>query len=174
MDSRIASITGFLADAHAAIMRTPAYFSADVFGLRVVVTDRNCYLAGFCDDGTGQWLDDFAPHMDYISPMVYPDTFIPGNLGLANPYTNPYLTVYLSMRKALERTTTAVRPWISQYSPTWRGVSYSVVDYVAQRKAADDAGTDGWLFWNARGNYDAQTLHTDAYTLIPNLPSPPK
>ncbi len=173
-DSRIATISGFLEEAQAALLATPAYFSVDIFGSRVVASDPHCSLEGLCDDGIGQWLEEMAPHVDYLSPMVYPDVFIPGNLGLAQPVRSPYETVYLSMKKALARTTTPIRPWISHYSPTWRGVTYGVPDYVAQRKAADDAGTDGWLFWNARGNYYPESLGPDAYSLIPNLPSPPK
>ena len=59
-----------------ALNLTPAFFSADVFGLTVSVVPSN-------DMGIGRRLEDIVPScMDYVSPMLYPSTFIPGNLGL--------------------------------------------------------------------------------------------
>ena len=38
-----------------------------------------------------------SKYLDYISPMVYPSHYGPGNLGLAVPDAQPYETIYRSM-----------------------------------------------------------------------------
>jgi hypothetical protein len=172
-ESRVAAISGFLEETYEALAPTPAFFSADIYGLTVWVTDPNCDRKPLCDLGIGQWVEDMAPHVDYMSPMLYPDTFAPGSFGFAQPASHPYDIIYRSVVKALQRTNTAVRPWLSHYSPSWLGVTYGVPDYVAQRKAAEDAGSHGWLFWNARANYTTEVFAADAYSRVPNLPSPP-
>lgn len=172
-ESRVAAISGFLAEAYEALAPTPAFFSADIYGLTVWVTDPNCDRKPLCDLGIGQWVEEMAAHVDYLSPMLYPDTFAPGSFGYAQPASYPYEIVYRSVVKTLQRTETAVRPWISHYSPSWLGITYTAADYIAQRRAAEDAGSHGWLFWNARANYLPEVFAEDAYSRVPNLPSPP-
>lgn len=41
---------------------------------------------------SGQRIEDIARHVDYISSMIYPTTFIPGNLGFDEPAHHPYET----------------------------------------------------------------------------------
>lgn len=172
-ESRVAAVSGFLAETYEALAPTPAFFSADIYGLTVWVTDPNCDRKPLCDLGIGQWVEDMAAHVDYLSPMFYPDTFAPGSFGYTQPASYPYDIVYRSVVKTLQRTDTAVRPWISHYSPSWLGVTYTAADYIAQRKAAEDAGSQGWLFWNARANYLPEVFAEDAYSKTPNLPTPP-
>ena len=43
-----------------------------------------------------------AKYLDYISPMVYPSHYGPGNLGLAVPDAQPYETIYRSMGASRE------------------------------------------------------------------------
>ena len=126
--------------AKAAIDPTPAFFSADLFGYALSVIPEH-------DMRIGQRLMDLAPHVDYVCPMVYPSTFIPGNLGLASPPDEPYQVVAISMRYGLSRTDTLMRPWLQHY---W----YDRYEIAEQRRAAEEATDVGWCYWNARGEYD--------------------
>jgi len=170
-ESRIGAISGFLKEAHAALEATPAFFSADIYGLSVWVTDPNCPRQPLCDLGIGQWVEDIAAHVDYLSPMLYPATFAPGSLGFAQPVAHPYEVVYYSMVKVLGRTTTPVRPWLQHYSAL--GVVYDTRKLLEQMKAAEDAGSHGWLFWNAGGKYEEAIFGEKPFDLVAGLPTPP-
>ncbi len=170
-ESRVGAISGFLEAAHTALQKTPAFFSADIYGLTVWVTDPNCPRQPLCDLGIGQWVEDIAAHVDYLSPMLYPATFAPGSLGYSQPVAHPYEVVYLSMAKVLGRTTTPVRPWLQHYSAL--GVTYDRRKLLEQMKAAEDAGSHGWLFWNAGGKYEEAIFGEKPFDLVPGLPTPP-
>ena len=90
-----------------------------------------------------------APQIDYLAPMVYPSTFIPGNLGYADPSAEPYGIVYRSQKEAekLVPPQVKVRPWLQGY---W----YSLEEMRLLKQAAIDAESAGWSWWNAGGNYE--------------------
>jgi hypothetical protein len=123
--------------------------SADLFGLTVWVDPEN-------DMGIGQRVIDIAPSVDYLSPMLYPSTFISGNLGYDEPMRYPYEIVYRSCIELSKRTQTRVRPWLQHYS--WKEVTYGTEELRLEKKAAEDAGTYGWMFWHAGGRYDANVF----------------
>ena len=102
--------------------------------------------------GIGQRVVDIAPYMDYLSPMLYPATFVAGNLGLAEPLHHPYEVVYRSCVRLAERTATPVRPWLQHYS--FDGVEYGIEEIKAQMRASADANADGYMFWHAGGRYN--------------------
>jgi hypothetical protein len=139
-ESRTGAIKGFVQAAKAAVDRTHAFLSLDVFGYALVIQPEH-------DMRIGQRIIDLAPHADYLCPMIYPSTFESGNLGLANPSAEPYKVIEMAMAMAKERTSTIVRPWLQHY---W----YERPQYVAQRDAAEAASDKGWCFWNAGGLYD--------------------
>ncbi len=138
------AIEGFMARLRQRLARQPVFLSADIFGLTPWVTH---------DMGIGQKVENVAPRVDYISPMLYPSTYGPGNLGYENPSLYPYEVVYRSILEARKRTETLIRPWLQQYS---LGEGYGLAEYQAQREAAEAAASDGWLFWNARGVYEEE------------------
>lgn len=105
--------------------------------------------------GIGQRLEDIAAHVDYISPMLYPATFKGVDLGFGEPMLNPYETVYRSCLRVQERTKTKLRPWLQHY---WEGLDY----YLAQKRAAEEAKTYGWMFWNPGGKYTQTGLFEPA------------
>jgi len=140
LESRTAAIAGFVGAAKAAVDPTPAFLSADLFGYALSVDPEQ-------DMRIGQRLKDLAPLVDYICPMVYPSTFIPGNLGLESPKDHPYEVVAISLDYARARTDTLMRPWLQHY---WHTRS----DLQEQRRAADDKSSAGWCYWNAGGVYD--------------------
>lgn len=148
---RVSAITGFLARAQKELRPTGVFLSVDVFGLTVAAHD---------DQYTGQRLQDMGPYVDYIAPMVYPAVWSEGSyllsngLGIANcteAVKCPYDVIYNSYKRATERTSTKVRLWLQAYAG--KG-NFGVPEYRLQKKAAEDAGSQGWMFWNASGQYD--------------------
>jgi hypothetical protein len=158
LESRTQTIAEFCRRFYEAISATPAFTSADIFGLTMWVTPES-------DMGIGQRVHDIAQHMDYISPMLYPQTFGPGNLGYARPLLHPYEVIFRSVRATQGRTDTLVRPWLQHYS--LGGVTYGPVELLKQRKGSEDAGGSGWIYWNSRGQYDERIFEPDAYRLLP-------
>jgi len=140
IETRTNAIKGFVQAAKAAVDRTHAFLSLDVFGYALVIQPDH-------DMRIGQRIIDLAPHADYLCPMIYPSTFESGNLGLVNPSAEPYKVIEMAMAMAKERTSTIVRPWLQHY---W----YERPQFAAQRDAAEAASDKGWCFWNARGTYD--------------------
>ncbi len=142
LPTRTAAIREFVRRMAEALRPYGVFTSADVFGLTVWVEPDS-------DMGIGQRVADISPLVDYLCPMVYPSTFRPSNLGYANPSAHPYDVVYRSEQSAAGRVpaTARVRPWLQAY---W----YSLDEMLAQKQAADDAGSTGWTFWNASGVYE--------------------
>jgi len=161
--TRTQAMAAYCRQSHDALAPTRAFFSADIFGLTVWVDPAR-------DMGIGQRLDDIAPFVDYLSPMLYPSTFGQGNLGFERPALHPYEIVYHSVLKTGKRTTTPVRPWLQHYS--LGGVAYDLPELAGQRMAAEDAGASGWLFWNAAGRYMPELFRPDALTQARTDPIP--
>lgn len=141
-ETRTTAIRTFTSRARQALEPLGVFVSADVFGLTVWVEPES-------DMNIGQRVMDIAPSVDYLCPMVYPSTFVPGNLGYDDPSAHPYDVIYRSQLEAMDRMpdTTRVRPWLQAY---W----YSTDEMLTQKQAANDAGSAGWLWWNAGGVYD--------------------
>jgi len=152
-ENRVAAIAGFLARAQKELRPTGVFISADVFGLTTATDD---------DQGTGQRLRDLGSYVDYISPMVYPDTWVDAadlltkGLKISNcteAVRCPYDVIFNSYKRATEKTSAKVRLWLQAYSG--RG-DFGVAQYRSQKKAATDVGGSGWMFWNGQGIYDAK------------------
>lgn len=140
-ETRTAAIREFMRRFRQRMSKYPVKTAADVFGLTVWVVPGE-------DMNIGQRVEDITPYVDYLSPMIYPSTFIPGNLGYKAPDRMPYQVIYRSVRQAQQRVApgTRVRPWLQAY---W----YDLPHVQIQRLAAEDAAADGWMFWNAAGYY---------------------
>ncbi len=145
LETRTETIREFMKAVSEALAPFPVFLSADVFGLTP-------WVEGGGDMGIGQRIEDISPYVDYLCPMVYPSTFAPGALGYENPALYPYEVVYRSTLKARERSRALVRPWLQHYS--LYGVIYTLEQFRAQRRAAEEAGGWGWLWWNAGGYYE--------------------
>lgn len=150
-ETRIATIAGFLARAQKELRPTGVFISADVFGLTTATDD---------DQHTGQRLRDLGPYVDYLCPMVYPDTWVNAAVLLTRglqikncteAIRCPYEVVAHSYQRAIEKTSAKVRLWIQAYPG--RG-NFGVTQYRLQKKAAMDVGSWGWMFWSASGTYD--------------------
>jgi hypothetical protein len=163
-ETRTPAIAALFAQINAALSPTPAFISADVYGLTPWVDpSRDMYM--------GQRFEDIAPYVDYISPMLYPATFAPDNLGFEHPVLHPYEVVYHSVLKAKARTPTKIRPWLQHYSG--RGVTYGTTEYLKQMKGAEDAASCGWMFWHPRAWYAEEIFQPDAYSLLDEPASTP-
>jgi hypothetical protein len=158
LESRTEAMAEFCRRFYEAISATPSFVSADIFGLTVWVVPGG-------DMGIGQRVEDIAPYTDYISPMLYPQTFGPGNLGYEQPILYPYEVIYRSVRATQGRTSTLVRPWLQHYS--LGGVTYGPIELLKQRKGAEDSDACGWIYWNSAGRYDESIFTPGAYALLP-------
>jgi hypothetical protein len=121
--------------------------SADVFGLSAT---RNM--------GIGQTPRKIAPYLDAIYPMVYPSHFGPGEYDLDDPNAQPGRTVALALRDfdvALRGEKTRLVPWLQDFS---LGRAYTLADVRDQIQAARDAGSQGFMLWNAGGVYTRAAL----------------
>ena len=61
----------------------------------------------------------------------------------------------------LNKTKTKIRPWLQDFdlkSESQQGIYYDVKKVRAQIKAAQDAGTSGWLLWNPSNVYTKEAL----------------
>lgn len=147
--SRVAAISGFLAKARQQLMPYNVYLAADIFGY--VCWNRN-------DTGIGQTLDAIAPNVDYLSPMLYPSGFQFGISGYPNPVANAYQIVYLSLLQArlrLNLPPKRFRPWLQAFKDyAFDHRSFDAAEVAVQSKAATDFGSDGWMLWNPRNDYD--------------------
>ncbi|MGQ9681230.1 MAG: putative glycoside hydrolase [Anaerolineae bacterium] len=149
-ESRVEAITGFVAYARRELDPTGAYLSADLFGLTTFDPEEK---------GIGQLMERLGPHLDYVSPMVYPSTYLRGMLDIADPWRSPYEVVKRSLDAAHRKTSTPIRPWLQHFDDYHGlGICYGLPELLAQKRAAADGGACGWMFWNIMGEYDPRAF----------------
>ena len=141
------AIEEFLREARKRLHPLGVTISADVFGLTTVEEDV----------GIGQVIEGIAEHVDYVSPMVYPSTWLPGSFSSDYPPAEPYRIVNLSVGRAVQRLEdygAKVRPWLQAYDDyQGQGLPYGHDEIVAQIDASTEAGAQGWLLWDPFGYY---------------------
>lgn len=137
-EDRYEAIKGFLKLARE---RLAGRISIDVFGRTLWEWNKRRI------DPIGQELEELAPYVSWISPMVYPSHF---ERGLRE---KPYEAVRRSLNNGLERGL-RLRPFLQAFElaiPS--GMSYQ--DYIrAQLRAVRELGIRGYLFWNPRSDYE--------------------
>ena len=151
--NRVEAICGFLAQAQKALNPYNVFLSADNFG----------YVAwNEGDTGIGQTYADVGKVVDYISPMLYPSGFKFGIPGVRNPMTDPYRIIYASLERAKQRTGFSgivFRPWLQAFTDyAFDHRAFGKPQLHEQIKAAEDAGSEGWLLWEPRNRYPTQSL----------------
>jgi hypothetical protein len=156
-ENRISTISGFLAEARKRLAPYNVFVSADIFG----------YVAWNLDDTQiGQKIDKLAPAVDYISLMLYPSGFQWGIPGYRNPVANSNRIVYLSLKKAHERTklpTIRFRPWLQAFRDyAFDRRHFTGVEIREQIKAVEDLRSDGYMLWNPRNIYSSNGLKKKA------------
>ncbi len=149
--SRTAAIREFLKLTHDALAQRGVALAADIFG--IALWDPR-------DNGIGQQLEQIAPVVDYICPMLYPSHFAPGSLGYGRPNDHPYEVILESLQNGDKRIAEAkakFRPWLQDftYGP---GIDYGPNEVRAQIKATYDFGGTSWLLWNANDTFTEAAL----------------
>jgi len=151
-------ITAFLTSAVEQLHAEGVRVSADIFGLTT-------YNWSWDGDGTGQVFERLAEVLDYVSPMVYPSHYGPGNYGLRpHPVDFPYETVWNAMSEAQMRSqglTGRIRPWIEDFAPTWLGRGHNPQRVRDQKRAVYENGIEGWLLWNASNRFSVEALEAE-------------
>ena len=152
-ENRVKAITGFLMEARRRLIPYNVFLSADIFGY--VCWNLN-------DTKIGQRLEEVAGHLDYICPMLYPSGFQYGIPGYRNPVANPYEIVYLSLKRAQERTNLPsyrFRPWLQAFRDyAFDGRYFNDKEIAGEVKAAEGFGSHGWMLWNPRNCYSSAGL----------------
>jgi len=151
--NRVEAISGFLMEAKNRLVPHNVFLAADIFGY--VGWNLN-------DTQIGQKLEALAPHLDYISPMLYPSGFQFGIPGCKNPVENPYDIVYRSLKRAQERidfSPVRFRPWLQAFKDyAFDRRKFAGKEIKDQIDAAEDFGSNGWMLWNPRNCYDGDGL----------------
>lgn len=152
-ENRVNAVSGFLMEARRRLIPYNIFLSADIFGY--VCWNLN-------DTRIGQRLEDLVTHLDYICPMLYPSGFQYGIPGYRNPVATPYEIIYLSLKRAQERTHLSshrFRPWLQAFRDyAFDGRFFHNQEILAQVKAAEGFGSHGWMLWNPRNIYSMAGL----------------
>jgi len=141
------AIVGFLTTSHDALRQRCVYQGASVFG---IAADR--------PDAVGQDVPRIARHVDYVSPMLYPSHWVPGEYDVANPNRQPYdiiLATLADFQAKTAGTGKTLVPWIQDFS---YGYPYGPAEVRAQIDAAAKLGVPDWLLWNASVVYTSAAL----------------
>jgi len=152
-ENRVKAICGFLMEAKNQLSPYNVFVAADIFGY--VSWNLN-------DTEIGQKLEDLTHHLDYISLMLYPSGFQYGIPGYRNPVANPHEIVYLSLKRAQERTqlpSVRFRPWLQAFRDyAFDKRDFSGKEIKDQINAVEKFGSNGWMLWNPRNVYGADGL----------------
>ncbi|MCU0605377.1 MAG: hypothetical protein MUC33_22265 [Desulfobacterales bacterium] len=160
-EGRVQAIAGFLKEAKARLAPYNVFVAADIFGY--VCWNLN-------DTDIGQKLDPIASAVDYLSPMLYPSGFQFGIPGYRNPVQNPYEIIYLSLKKAQERTkisSVRFRPWLQAFKDyAFDRRQFNGKELRDQISASEKFGAQGWMLWNPVNQYTtaSESLKKDVRT----------
>ena len=135
--NRSQAIAAFLQRAYGRLKPHGVVISVDLFGLTAWKRD---------DLGVGQVLEEIAPHVDVLCPMLYPSHFPAGFQGWQEPNDHPAEIVRRSMAAIRPRLKKEVRPWL-------QGFWYTPEQIQAQIEVLDTAKVKGWAVWNSAANY---------------------
>ncbi len=153
MENRVNAISGFVKEARKRLLPYHVFLSADIFGY--VCWNLN-------DTFIGQTLDALAPHLDYLSPMLYPSGFHHGIPGYRIPTAHPYEIVHLSLKKAQERTGLSplrFRPWLQAFRDyAFDRRFFQEREIREQIDGVERFGSHGWLLWNPQNIYSGHGL----------------
>ena len=142
------SIARFVAETNARLEGTGTGLGISVFGISATRPEP-----------TGQDINLLAPHVDYVSPMVYPSHWVSGEYGVADPVRQPADIVTRSLadfERLVAGSGTAVVPWLQDFSSG--SVVYGPIEVRAQIDAARATGAEGFLLWNPTSNYTIDAL----------------
>jgi hypothetical protein len=152
-ETRLPTIAAFLERVRKELGARGAYVAADLFGYTAF--NEN-------DTDIGQRIEELAPHLDYICPMVYPSGYHVGIPGYRNPVQNSYAVVRESVRlirKRAAHTPARVRPWLQDFKDyAFDRRIFGVTEIRDQIRGTDEGGGTGWMLWNPRNDYTRAAL----------------
>jgi hypothetical protein len=152
-ETRLPAIAAFLAKARTELGASGAFVAADLFGYTAF--NEN-------DTDIGQRIEELAPHLDFICPMVYPSGYHKGIPGHPNPILVPGKVVSESVRLIRKRAgvnVVRIRPWLQDFKDyAFDRRIFGVNEVTAQIRGAEEAGAPGWMLWNPRNDYTAAAL----------------
>jgi hypothetical protein len=159
-ENRVAAINGLLTLARQKIAPYNVFLSADIFGY--VAWNTN-------DTEIGQRITDMVQHVDYVSPMLYPSGFQFGIPGYRDPVVNSHEIVYRTLERARERAgvpAVRFRPWLQAFKDyAFDRRHFGNAEIQQQISAANRFGSNGYLLWNPRNVYTAETIKTPPPTM---------
>jgi hypothetical protein len=169
-ENRVQAISGFLEEAKNRLKPYNVFVAADIFGY--VCWNPN-------DTNIGQRLEALSTRVDYLSPMLYPSGFQYGIPGYRNPVAHPHEIVYLTLKKAQERTglpSIRFRPWLQAFRDyAFDRRHFHGKEIREQINAANKFGSQGWMLWNPGNTYKAHGLNPeDDGVWLTGLVTPPK
>jgi hypothetical protein len=147
----------FLKKAHDTIEPTDAFMSIDVFGYTLWPDRDGEPILGVI----GQVLEYIQDYTDYISPMIYPSHFSPGEQGCANPAVCAYELIKQSgiyAQKRFEGRKVKYRPWLQAFD--WGRVDYTspgTTKVLDQVRACEETDCWGWLWWDPANVYEPRS-----------------
>jgi hypothetical protein len=144
LETRTATIIGFLEEAVALLHPMGCAVAADVFGFTTA--------PGVDDGGIGQRWEEVTGIVDVASPMVYPSHYGPDWYGFENPNDHPGPMVDNALQDGMARLArnVVVRPWLQDFG-------YTPEQVRAQIEIAEEYGL-GWMLWNAASNVTTEAL----------------
>jgi hypothetical protein len=126
---------------------TEVFLGASVFG-----------VAATRPEDVAQNIPMMARELDYISPMVYPSHWTPGEYNVPNPNAQPYEIVRASLadfQKQVHGTGARLVPWLQDFT---MGYEYGPEEVRAQLEATKSLGIDEFILWNPLVRYHAEAL----------------
>ena len=140
-------ITDFVIEVERVLEPMGVLLSADIFGVAAWGREADRRTIG-------QHLPDLLPHLDAVSPMLYPSHFEDGFERIDRPVDYPYYFLLQGCQR-LQKLATAhdvpVRPWIQSFD--YRVTHFDSLYVTEQLHGAEDGGARGWLLWNPASLY---------------------
>jgi hypothetical protein len=140
------AIISFLKRVHKRTKKAGIKLGLDVFGIALWQRKTD-------ECAIGQNLRKMADHADVISPMVYPSHFSSPFDGVKDPSNSPGLIIKKSTEReriVFKDKDIEIRPYLQAFA--WKTKKYDK-DYILEQ--IDNLGDNGYIFWNARGKYQA-------------------
>ncbi|MEX1162223.1 MAG: putative glycoside hydrolase, partial [Nitriliruptor sp.] len=136
------AVVDFAAQADARLAPYRIEHGASLYG---IAADRPTQIA--------QDVSGLADHLDYVSPMIYPSHWGPGEYDVADPNRQPYdiITATLEVWKAqTDGKRARIVPWLEDTNYRAWDRPFQVREQI---RATLDQGIDEWLMWDPVVNY---------------------
>lgn len=155
---KVTALQGFLKKAHATIEPTDAFMSIDVFGYTLWPDQDGVPILG----SIGQVLPYLVDYSDYVSPMIYPSHFSPGEQGCSVPAKCAYTLIKKSGEFAepiFRNARSKYRPWLQDFD--WGPTDYTspgTTKVADQLRACEETNCWGWQMWDPSNVYEPRSV----------------